>query len=183
MSLPRQLHVRGTSGRGRRRRRRSTMRNCAFGMDAASCVGATVMARAECGPACDSSSARDARGRSERCVSQARLQPRAGRTAEASRRKGAEGIACLIRSGRRGQGHMALQGKSSRSAATGARAWITGSASHQEAMGSLAGSNCGAQTKPPKPQGQLRRAQAGVRQGRGLQLQTWKGTLSFQFRK
>ena len=38
-------------------------------------------------------------------------------------------------------------------------------------MGSLAGSNGGAQTKPPKPQGQLRRAQAGVKQGRGLQLQ------------
>ena len=38
-------------------------------------------------------------------------------------------------------------------------------------MGSLAGSNGGALTKPPKPQGQLRRAQAGVRQGRGPQLQ------------
>ena len=38
-------------------------------------------------------------------------------------------------------------------------------------MGSLAGSNGGAQTKPPKPHGQLRRAQAGVKQGRGLQLQ------------
>ena len=38
-------------------------------------------------------------------------------------------------------------------------------------MGSLAGSNGGTQTKPPKPQGRLRRAQAGSRQGRGLQLQ------------
>ena len=41
-------------------------------------------------------------------------------------------------------------------------------------MGSLAGSNGGAQTKPPKSQGQhgqLRRSQAGIRQGRGLQLQ------------
>ena len=74
-------------------------------------------------------------------------------------------MACLIRSGRRGQGHMALQGMEQ-------PVWsylCLGVDNRQRVtpgsppMGSLAGSNGGAQTKPPKPQGQLRRVQAGVR--------------------
>ena len=47
--------------RGDRRNLRSrSTRNCALGMTTSSCVGSTLQAREECGPACDSSSARDA---------------------------------------------------------------------------------------------------------------------------
>ena len=66
---PRQAHVRGS---GRRSRRSSKMRKCAEGTVTSPDVGKTVRVRVACGPACDSSSARDTESRSERCVSSAR---------------------------------------------------------------------------------------------------------------
>ena len=69
---PRQAHVRGATGSGSRSRRSSKMRRCAEGTVTSPDVGKTVRVRAACGPACDSSSARDAESRSERCVSSAR---------------------------------------------------------------------------------------------------------------
>ena len=66
-------HLRGASGRGRRRRRSRRTRNCALGMAMSSRVGMRFSAREAKGPACDSSSARDAGVTSERCVSYARL--------------------------------------------------------------------------------------------------------------
>ena len=56
-SCPRQLHLRGASGRGSRKRRSRRTRNKALGMVTSSR-----------GPAWDSSSAREAGVRSERCV-------------------------------------------------------------------------------------------------------------------
>ena len=57
---PRQAHARGATGRGSRNQRRRTIRNCGEGRVSSDEVGKTVSARAACGPACDSSSARDA---------------------------------------------------------------------------------------------------------------------------
>ena len=50
---PRQAHVRGATGSGRRNRQRSKTRKCAEGTVNFADVGKTVRARAACGPACD----------------------------------------------------------------------------------------------------------------------------------
>ena len=75
---PRQAHVRGATGSGSRSPRSSKTRKCAEGTVTSPDVGKTVRVRAACGPACDSSSARDAESRSERCVSSARWSLAAG---------------------------------------------------------------------------------------------------------
>ena len=67
-----QEQARGPSGRGSRSRRRSRIRKWDEGMDTSSDVGRTARARSECGPACESSSAREAGVRSERCLLSAR---------------------------------------------------------------------------------------------------------------
>ena len=54
-SCPRQLHLRGASGRGRRKRRSRRTRNRALDMVTSSHVGVTSKARAAKGPAWDSS--------------------------------------------------------------------------------------------------------------------------------
>ena len=59
-SCPWQLHLRGTSCRGMRKCRSSSTRNWALGMVTSSCVGKTLKTRPAKGPACESSSARDA---------------------------------------------------------------------------------------------------------------------------
>ena len=64
--------VRGQSAKGRRSRRSSKTRNCALAMVTSSEVGRTVNTRPECGPAWESSRARDAGERSVKCVSSAR---------------------------------------------------------------------------------------------------------------
>ena len=56
----RQAHVRGATGSGKRSRRSSKTRKSGDGTISSAEVGKTVKARAACGPACDSSSARDA---------------------------------------------------------------------------------------------------------------------------
>ena len=68
----RQAQARGASGSGRRSRRRRRTRTCALGSVTSSCVGRTVRAREECGPACVSSSGRAAGERLEKNVSNAR---------------------------------------------------------------------------------------------------------------
>ena len=82
------------SGKGRRTRRRSSTRKRAFGMVRSYRVGNTVMVREAQGPACDSSSARDAGGRLARCNSQmrtslaraaTRCQPRSGSASSSPR--------------------------------------------------------------------------------------------------
>ena len=68
----RHRQVRGASGSGKRRRRSRRTRNWALGMTTASWVGKAVRALAECGPDCESSSARDVRDRSARvCLARA----------------------------------------------------------------------------------------------------------------
>ena len=64
---PRQAHVRGATGSGRRSRRSSKTLKCPEGTGDFARRG-----EAACGPTCDSSSARDAESRSEKCVSSAR---------------------------------------------------------------------------------------------------------------
>ena len=72
---PRQRQVRGAKGSGKRSRRRRSTRRCSGGRATAADVGSTVRARPEWGPACESSSARDA-GCSSRAATAARCQPR-----------------------------------------------------------------------------------------------------------
>ena len=69
---PRNRQRRGAKGSGKRSRRRMSTRRCSGGRATVADVGSTVRARPERGPACESSSARDARVRWERCVSSAR---------------------------------------------------------------------------------------------------------------
>ena len=70
--------VRGQSAKGRRSRRSSKTRNCALAMVTSSEVGRTVNTRPGCGPAWESSRARDAGERSVKCVSSARARRRLG---------------------------------------------------------------------------------------------------------
>ena len=70
---PRQAHVRGATGSGTRSRRSIRTRNKGEVTVSSAEVGKAVKARAACGPACDSSSARDAASGWERCNSSARL--------------------------------------------------------------------------------------------------------------
>ena len=63
-----QRQVRGQSAKGRRSRRSSKTRNCALAMVTSSEVGRTVNTRPECGPAWESSRARDAGERSVKCA-------------------------------------------------------------------------------------------------------------------
>ena len=60
---PPHRHACGVSGRGSRNLCSSSTRNCALEMVTSSWVGNTVKARAACGPACESSSAWNARDR------------------------------------------------------------------------------------------------------------------------
>ena len=57
---PRQRQTRGARGSGSRRRRSKSTRRCSGGRATAADVGRAVRARPECGPACESSRARDA---------------------------------------------------------------------------------------------------------------------------
>ena len=180
-SLQRQLHVRGGGWQGQAQAPQEQMRNCAFGMDTASCVGATVMARAECGPAGDSSSARDARVRSERCVSHARsshdpaawrchprraspgskAQPRAGGASEASsRRFGAGSFNQLPPRWERAWA-------SSPSTMPGCRSRSVGRVSAQEAQ--CAAGRIVGQQRPQANENRLVMASGKSRRGRGRQ--------------
>ena len=158
-SCPRQLHLRGASGRGSRKRRSRSTRNKALGRVTSSRVGVTSKARAAKGPAWDSSSAREAGVRSERCISYARLsqawaasrcQPLKGQrsrgTVLSGRGAGLAGQSgaskpqsqrcCRARIAAVAQGRTPSprSARSRRSAAAGARAWTTGRVSHQDAQ-------------------------------------------------
>ena len=174
-STPWQLHLRGASGRGSRKRRSRRTRNCALGMATSSRVGRTLRAREANCPACESSSARDAGVRSARCVSYARsshaqaatrCHPRNGQGS--SVRSGAGGTAtapepfwrlvtnmaqlCLGVDccGGRWQGPVALQGN----VETGGRS--------RRCVAVNAG---GAETEPSEPLSELGSAEAGGRKG------------------
>eukprot|EP00439_Symbiodinium_sp_Y106_P077293 s244_g16.t1 len=74
---PRQAHVRGATGSGTRSRRSIRTRNKGEVTVSSAEVGKAVKARAACGPACDSSSARDAAsGWERRCEGSARQHPK-----------------------------------------------------------------------------------------------------------
>ena len=178
-SAPWQRHLRGASGRGRRRRRSRRTRNCALGMAMSSRVGMRFSAREAKGPACDSSSARDAGVRSERCVSYARLsqaraaercQPLTGHGSSAWSGSGGAVAAPEQRSAQAGaskpRSHRcarawvaaAVEGRAPspcraarrRAAAAGALARMTGRVSHQEAQ-HAAKRSCQAERRPSPP--------------------------------
>ena len=125
-SVPRQEQLRGASGRGKRSRRSSRSRNWGGGTVTSSQVRTTVGDRAECGPACGSSNARDAGHRSARCVS----SMRSSQAWAAARCQASSQVGTWAPSPHKYAAASAAAGSwsdvRSRSATEGARAWMAG---------------------------------------------------------
>ena len=169
----RQAQARVASGSGRRNWK------CALGSVTSSCVGRNIRAREECGPACDSSSAREAGDRFEKAISN-RARHRRGQHVAAihgdghmghrvwrPRREAASPPPRCLRACRQARlpntQLCTLAPKATRRlaapvAAPGALSRRTGSASHQDAQ-CAAWRSVRAQRKPRPPKRAARRCQ------------------------